>query len=212
MTVGTAGSLFEKGLYKLKMSKLKYLIPVINKKQFSEAIKIAITGAFIAGLYGVIHDQVTYTISNEYFTKLKFQQFSYIDFGLPDRLKVFFIGFLATWWVGFFSGWFVSRLLLGNKTDRVFLRSLGYFKIILTAAFCGSLCGFILAIFHDDNYSSWLTYEKFYKINDISSFVKVAYIHNCGNAGGLAGLIVSLVLIKRVNRGDIKWRPAKDEL
>jgi hypothetical protein len=35
----------------------------------------AVMGALIAGLYGVVHDQITYSMSPEYFTRLKFFQF-----------------------------------------------------------------------------------------------------------------------------------------
>jgi hypothetical protein len=31
----------------------------------------------IAGLYGIIHDQITYSISPEYFTKFKYRQFGF---------------------------------------------------------------------------------------------------------------------------------------
>ena len=67
-------------------------------------------GAVLAGLYGILHDEITYTISPEYFTRLKFYQFDYADFGLPPRVLVAEIGFLATWWVGFFAAWFLARL------------------------------------------------------------------------------------------------------
>src|SRR4051794_4538818 len=77
-------------------------------------------GAMIAGCYGILHDQLTYSISEEYFTKLKFQQFHYADFGFPRRVYVAEIGFLATWWVGLFAGWFIGRLAFPRlERDRV---------------------------------------------------------------------------------------------
>jgi hypothetical protein len=54
-------------------------------------------GSLLAGFYGILHDQVTYSISNEYFTRLKFPQFHYANFGLSHRVFVAEIGFLATW-------------------------------------------------------------------------------------------------------------------
>ena len=44
---------------------------------------IAALGAVLAGCYGALHDQISYTISPEYFTKVKFEQFRYADFGWP---------------------------------------------------------------------------------------------------------------------------------
>ena len=77
----------------------------------------ALMGALIAGLYGVVHDQITYSMSPEYFTRVKFFQFHYADFGLPPRSFVAEIGFLATWWVGLIAGWFLgARRRPGGRT------------------------------------------------------------------------------------------------
>jgi hypothetical protein len=70
---------------------------------------ISLLGAVIAGLYGAVHDQISYSISPEYFTKMKFEQFSYADFGFPPRVCASEVGFLATWWVGLFAGWYVDE-------------------------------------------------------------------------------------------------------
>ena len=42
---------------------------------------IVLAAIVIASLYGVGHDQVTYTISPEYYTKFKFIQFNLADSG-----------------------------------------------------------------------------------------------------------------------------------
>ena len=39
-------------------------------------------------IYGILHDQVTFSISQEYFTKLKFYQFGYANLGLPTRVAL----------------------------------------------------------------------------------------------------------------------------
>ena len=58
---------------------------------------ISLVGALVGGIYGIVHDQVTYTISPEYFTKMKFNQFYYANYGFSDRIFAGTIGFLATW-------------------------------------------------------------------------------------------------------------------
>ena len=72
--------------------------PRIPLRRWLAMLGIACLGSAIAGLYGVIHDQITYSISAEYFTRLKFIQFRWADIGLPTRAFVAEIGFLATWW------------------------------------------------------------------------------------------------------------------
>ena len=96
---------------------LRFVIPRIALRDLPPMIAVAVCGAMVAGVYGILHDQITYTISPEYFSKFKFDQFRYAEIGLPDRVFVAEIGFLATWWVGFFSAWFLARRLVPGATQ-----------------------------------------------------------------------------------------------
>ena len=51
-------------------------------KKFLTLILIVIIAALTGGIYGAIHDQLTYTISPEYYTKFKFIQF---ELGCKDN-------------------------------------------------------------------------------------------------------------------------------
>jgi hypothetical protein len=44
---------------------------------------LAVAACLLAGVYGILHDQLTYTISPEYNTKFKFYQFGLLDEGMP---------------------------------------------------------------------------------------------------------------------------------
>src|SRR5437773_893001 len=77
-------------------------------------LRLALLGAAIAGAYGAVHDQVSYTISPEYFTKVKFHQFAYADFGWPPRVFAAEVGFLASSLVGLIAGWLLARLGLAE--------------------------------------------------------------------------------------------------
>src|SRR5688572_3098175 len=87
----------------------RWLIPWFPLRQLPAMLAIAAAGAIVAGAYGVVHDQITYTISPEYFTNLKFEQFAWADLGWPRRVYVGQIGLLASWWVGLIGGWFFGR-------------------------------------------------------------------------------------------------------
>ena len=65
---------------------LKYLIPRIALRDLPPMLGAALVGAIIAGVYGMLHDQITFSISPEYFTKLKFEQFRWANLGLSDRI------------------------------------------------------------------------------------------------------------------------------
>jgi hypothetical protein len=179
---------------------IQYLIPCIARADWRPMLGVATCGGIVAGLYGVLHDQVTYAISPEYFTKLKFQQFAYADFGLGDRVLVAVIGFLATWWVGFLAAWFLARRYLPNQPRATAYRQIrrGFLCVFGAALICGA-GGFAYGLWRGPaaDYSSWDFAFARFEIIDRWAFVRVAYIHNTGYLGGLLGLIVALVTMRR---------------
>lgn len=179
---------------------LRYLIPLIAWRDIPAMLTVAIVGAVIAGVYGVLHDQVTYTISPEYFTNLKFSQFAYADFGGPRRVFVAEIGFLATWWVGFFSGWFLARKLIPLQPRDVAIRKIavGFGIIFFNGLACGLLAfayGWWLGPTAD--YSAWRPLLDELKITNEWAFIRVAHIHTGSYLGGLIGFLLALGLLRR---------------
>ncbi len=175
------------------------LYPKIRMALLPVMFGYAAFGGLLAGLYGILHDQVTYSISHEYFTQLKFAQFHYANFGLPRRVFVAEIGFLATWWVGFFAAWFIARITVpAFPREEAFRHSLRGFLIIIIVAFAGSVMGYILGVFHGADYSAWQDFAFTLQISDLPSFVRVAYIHNASYAGGLIGLIIAILYVRRL--------------
>jgi hypothetical protein len=157
-------------------------------------------GAVIAGAYGILHDQITFTLSPEYFTRLKFKQFHYADFGLPRRVFVGEIGFLATWWAGFIAGWSMARVTVGVcQPHEMLRRSLRGFLIVVTLAVVAGCSGYFFGIIRPpDPDTSRLAYlAESMDVTDVPAFVRVAYIHNAGYLGGLIGLIIAIVYTKR---------------
>lgn len=139
----------------------------------------AVLGGILAGLYGILHDQVTYSISHEYYTNLKFVQFHYTDFGLPPRIFVAEIGFLATWWVGFIAAWLLARITVpAFNRPAAFRYTLRGFGIILTTALLACIVAYILGALHGPDYLAWEPFEFTLRLSDLPSFVRVAYIHN----------------------------------
>ncbi len=183
---------------------LKYIFPRIALADLRPMLVVALLGALVAGAYGIAHDQITYAISPEYFTKLKFQQFHYADFGLDNRIFVAVIGFLATSWVGFVAAWFLARRLLPHQPRTDAFRQIGRgFLCVLAFGFGSGLIAYAYGLWRgpDADYSSWLWAFQQFQIHDHWAFVRVAYIHNAGYGGGLIGLLVALAMI-RPKRGD----------
>lgn len=179
---------------------LRYLLPVVRLADLGAMLIVALCGIVAAGLYGALHDQVTYSISPEYYTNLKFDQFHYADFGLGNRVFVATIGFLATWWVGGMAGWLLGRWYIPGNTRaqawRQIVRAIICMTLICFAFGLGAYC-YGLYRGPDADYSRWNAAFAYLRITDQWAFVRVAYIHNAGYLGGLVGLIVSLLVVRR---------------
>ena len=184
---------------------LRLLLPRIALRDLPPMFGVALVGAVVAGVYGMLHDQVTYTISPEYFTKLKFHQFDYADFGFPNRVFVAEVGFLATWWVGFVCAWFLARRMIPGQARPEALRKISVgFAIILGCALLSASIGFGYGLWRGpgaDN-SAWELRLSLLGVERGWSFIRVAYIHNASYLGGLVGLILALACVRRAGTSE----------
>lgn len=177
--------------------------PKIRLAWLPDMIGYAVVGGLLAGVYGVAHDQVTYSISHEYFTRLKFPQFQYANFGLSPRVFVGEIGFLATWWVGFFAAWFIARVTVPAFPRAVAFRySLRGFLIVFAFSFATSIVGYALGRVHGSDYSVWKSAASALGVVDPPSFVRVAYIHNASYLGGWLGLVAAILYLRKLRRSN----------
>ncbi|MBH8569610.1 hypothetical protein KB206_11995 [Microvirga sp. STS02] len=170
-------------------------------KKILTLILIVIIAALIGGIYGAIHDQLTYTISPEYYTKFKFIQFELVDEG-PEahlsnpRLGVAAVGALATWWMGVLIGSVLGLVGLTHANWKTMLRvTLRAFVITMSMAFVIGVIGLIygrLFLANDpiDSFSNWFIPDN---IIDFKSFVTVGSMHNFSYAGGVIGLVAGAI-------------------
>jgi hypothetical protein len=64
----------------------------------------------VAGVFGALHNQISYTVSPDYFFAFKFHQFAIPD-DLRNRSGASIVGWHASWWMGLIIG--VPVLLIG---------------------------------------------------------------------------------------------------
>lgn len=161
---------------------------------------LLIAACVAAGLYGIAHDQVTYTISPDYFHHLKFQQF-HIAEQFHNRVGASKVGWAATNWMGLVVGFpllVVGFLLL--KLDRYGKAVCVAFGLaMLTAAGVGLLaCVAVLPISMEG-----LAPEFQYPagVTDRESFLEVGMIHNASYLGGGLGFFLALGYLVRLRWG-----------
>ena len=151
---------------------------------------------FIGGIYGIVHDQLTYTLSPEYYTRFKFFQFGLAEgggeaiLGSP-RLAVSAVGFMATWWMGLIIGIVLALVgLIHRNGRRMFMinlkASLLTIAVALVIGIIGLLGGFL---FLDGVPNGWYAPEG---LVDEKNFAAVGSMHNFSYLGGLVGLGVAI--------------------
>lgn len=179
---------------------MNLLYPRIPLARLPSMLRLAGVGALVAGAYGALHDQVSYTISPEYFTKLKFEQFAWADLGGPRRLFVAEVGFLATWWVGMIAGWVlarVGRVDPSSPSSRpVVVRAFG---IILGVAVISGCVGVALGVAttRGGDVSGWREWKESLDLADVRGFAIVAWLHWASYLGGLLGLVLAVTWARR---------------
>jgi hypothetical protein len=185
---------------------LGWLIPRFSLRQLPAMLAIAALGALAASIFGVLNDQVTYTIAPEYFTRLKFKQFAWADLGLPPRIFVAQIGVLASWAVGLAGGWFVARAAAWESIREVrWLLVARAFGIVAMVTLASALIGWTLgqSVVATTDLAPWHVFRDSLRLRDLPNFVIVAYIHNATYFGAVLGIIAAIILVRRTRRVEI---------
>jgi hypothetical protein len=159
----------------------------------------------IAGIYGIMHDQITYSICSEYFTNFKFIQFRISpELRESERLASALVGLLATWWVGVPIGIILGPIGIQSLEWKTFLtlkmRAIAItFVVAILFGVAGYLLGLIgstatfdkqLHIQHLAGYPEM--YEALLQVKDVKGFIVVGYIHTFSYLGGLVGMMIAL--------------------
>lgn len=160
---------------------------------------IVLAAIVIASLYGVGHDQVTYSISPEYYTKFKFIQFNLADSGAAQhmtqpRSAVVMVGVKASWWMGLYIGLIIAAFaLIFRNPDRMFASAIQAIGIVLLITILGGVFGgyyghYVLA---KKGVNWWLPNDLLHR----TDFITVGSIHNFSYIGGVTGLAVAILFL-----------------
>jgi hypothetical protein len=159
-----------------------------------------------AGLFGAIHDQISYSISSEYFTKFKFPQFRLLDSGVPERIRAAHVGFLASWWMGIPMGVLCGLAGFVQRTPSLMLKALIWSipviaSVGLAAALAGLIYGWLQTSTIDPtDYLGWVMPPG---VVDLRRFVCAGYMHNGAYLGGVLAIPVAWLfhIIFRMRHG-----------
>ena len=164
-------------------------------KKLGVYILVVVLAVVVAGLYGAVHNQISYTVSPEYFTKFKFWQFGLVATPLPERVRASIVGFLASWWMGIPIGVLVGAAGFMHDGHRRMLR-VTLWSMVVTVGFTllfglGGLTYGWFRTAHIDvaQYSAWYIPEN---ITNLRRFLCAGYMHNSAYLGGLLAIFVAV--------------------
>ncbi len=158
---------------------------------------IVAISSLMAGVYGIINDQISFSISPEYYYQYKFLQFGFAEdkqlvLPLKPRLLVAVVGFLSTWWLGLGIGLVFALAGLVYPTPYLmFKKSMDrlIFTAIVTLVF--GVAGLVYGRLFASSLPPHWGIQK--NIIDVSSFTTVGYMHNFSYVGAFIGMALGLL-------------------
>jgi len=178
-------------------------VPAISVKKLLVFLALLVLAVLLAGAYGVVHNQISYTVSPEYFTRFKFRQFGLLDSSSPQRVRASIVGFLAAWWMGIPIGLLVGAAGFIHPGHRRMLRvTLWSFVVVicctLLVGLIGCAVGYVRTASIDlADYRDWYLPPD---VIDLRRFLCAGYMHNSSYLGGILGIAAAWIFHAIVKR------------
>ena len=146
----------------------------------------------VAGLYGAIHDQISYTVAPSYYHEFKFDQFA-IDPDFRNRIGASIVGWNASWWMGLIIGlpiYFAGLFVRGNREFCIqYLRAAILVVLIALVIGLGALATSFVSI-DESHLPTWMVG---WSVSDPVAFARVGTMHNFAYIGGFVGLASGVI-------------------
>ena len=159
------------------------------------ALLLLALACLMAGGFGMAHNLVTFSISPEYFTKFKFEQFR-IGGDVTPRVGAAIVGWHASWWMGILIGGILIPCgLLIRDSKLYFVWMLRVFVLVLITTAMFGLVALMVSRFTvtDRNAGPLVVFD--HMISDPAAFRRAAAIHGASYLGGFVGVFVGLFSI-----------------
>lgn len=142
----------------------------------------------LAGAYGMVHNQISFTVGPDYFHALKFVQFR-VPENFHDRVGAALVGWQASWWMGLVIGIPIAVMSLGIPSSalarRVFLQA-AFLVVAITLALGLVSLAFDPPMDHIPVPAS---------AQDPIGYGRAAMLHDTSYLAGMIGLVVGLIYV-----------------
>ncbi len=144
----------------------------------------------VAGLYGALHNQISYSVGPDYFHNLKFLQFRIPD-ALYGRGGAALVGWKASWWMGLVLGLPIGIVSMLMPTGAAQVRAFIWATLIVVISALALGSGSLLFPMPVENYDLFAIPGT---VSDEAGFVAAAVMHSLSYLGGLIGGVLALIL------------------
>ena len=160
-----------------------------------KALIIVLFSVIIASIFGAIHNQLSYSVSNEFFEDFLFGNFGSNEWNLNNkRIAASLVGILGTYWVGLLLGIIYAVIFL-------FINSQNNFKFIFKAislnvlfALIGSIIGYFIGFLIPwEDSGIWMEFGT----QNPQKYVQANFMHSGSYYGGILGLIFGIIYLFR---------------
>jgi len=158
--------------------------------------------AVIAGVFGMLHNQLSYSVGPSYFTDLKFAQFDISD-GTAPRWGAAQVGWQASWWMGAAVGLpaFLIGLFIVPTRQSYLAAGLGGIGLVFVLATFTALAGLIGGLVADQTglIDSYLAFPEGPTRSD---FLRAGFMHDASYLGGVLGALLAIWPMTRARKID----------
>ncbi|MDL2142010.1 hypothetical protein QQY79_05720 [Flavobacterium tructae] len=155
----------------------------------------------IAVLFGILHNQLTFTISSEFFTQVLFERYGFVEYGLTTpRVTASIIGVWSTWWIGLIAGFMFGFIGLFCSNAKAMIKSISYvILVMLSITVLVGLLGLSYGFFGFSNLESTCCFPL--QIKNVQNFIAVSEMHSFSYVGGGIGILIAVLLqIREIKR------------
>lgn len=140
-------------------------------------IILILAGVLISCIFGIVHDQLTYLISPDFYTKIRFPQYN-IDSNAA-QWGVTVVAIYSSWKIGFIFSIIITAMgAIHNHTKKFIKHTLQAYLVVVTTTTIFGILGYILELSKKDL--------------DNVNFIRVQSIHNFTYIGGIIGMFLGL--------------------
>ncbi len=144
-----------------------------------------------AGLFGAVHNQLSYTVGPAYFTEIKFAQFA-IPPELQNRFGASLVGWRASWWMGLFIGLpaFLIGLFIVPRARSYVAAGIGAIGLVILFTALAALLGLVLGLTMADS-------DRVAQVIPPSwagrpDLIRAGLMHDASYLGGALGAVLAI--------------------